>query len=324
MVSTPKWAHDLVCWQLGVFCRPAAAYSSTLLTIPEIPCIRWTGHVAAPDCRRNTTICRGSQFRRAVLVRSYAWRTGCKTLCRMCRIERSPLLGRTIGTPSRSHLCPDASHHKGLTHRFRQREIKESWRFWWMCNFSGEWASTLVKGLLKRNFLHNLQIPTSSCGWLQLSNMVTSLPQPVHMKDGAASLTLILSSLCIIATLTSHPSPFDRCFSSLTAICMQIFQNLSLKTSENHFAFLLQKSCALKAMESFHLYLPLKNVDTSRTRASLHCYEMLLTFNLVFGWTPASSMHVVTYERIWRVVVQHILISIELLVSFVRRMRDIN
>lgn len=127
-----------------------------------------------------------------------------------------------------------------------------------MCSLSEEWASTLVKGLLKRNFLHNLQIPTSSCGWLQLSNMVTSLPQPVHMKDGAASLTLILSSLCIIATLTSHPSPFDRCFSSLTSICMQIFQNLSLKTSENHFAFLLQKSCALKAMESFHLYLPLK------------------------------------------------------------------
>lgn len=192
-----------------------------------------------------------------------------------------------------------------------------------MCKFSEEWANTLVKGLLKRNFLHNLQIPTSSCGWLQLSNMVISVPQPVHMKDGAASLTLILSSLCIIGTLTSHPSPFDRCFSSLTAICMQVFQNLSLKTSENHFAFLLEKSCALKAMESFHHHLPLKNVDTSCTIASLRCYEML-TFNLVFRWTPASSMHMVTYERIWSVVVQHILISIELLVSFVRRMRDIN
>ena len=124
MASTPKWAHDLVCWQLGGFCRSAAAYSSTLLTIPEIPCIRWTGHVAAPDCRRNTTICRGSQFRRAVLVRSYAWHTGCKTLCRMCRIEWSPLLDRTIGTPSQSHLCPDASHHKGLTTDFNNVKVR--------------------------------------------------------------------------------------------------------------------------------------------------------------------------------------------------------
>ena len=210
----------------------------------------------------------------------------------------------SLSEPSMSWcITPQRPHH-----RFQQREIKESSRFLWMCKFSEEWASTLVKGLLKRNFLHNLQIPTSSCGWLQLSNMVTSLPQPVHMKDGAASLTLILSSLCIIVTLTSHPSPFDCCFSltlilsslciigtltshpspfdccfSLTrSICMQIFQNLSLKTTENHFAFLIKKSCALKAMESFHHYLPLKSVDISCTIASLHCYEML-TFNLVLG-----------------------------------------